>query len=82
MARSHHRKKHKAHLRQYQHSQEGVTKIKKGKVTGIFTTLGIALGIAIGFFAEGNTIAYIIAAVIGGAVGYFIGKRIDEPANA
>lgn len=80
MARSHHRKKHKEHLRQYQHNQEGISsKSKKGKVTGTLTAVGIILGIAIGYFATDGIILWIaLGAVAGGFAGYLIGRYFDK----
>ncbi len=81
MARSHHRKKHKEHLRSYQQNKGTLSKPKKGKVTGIFTVLGAATGFAIGFFASGSTIWLVLGVAIGGAIGYFIGHKLDQQAE-
>jgi hypothetical protein len=57
MARSHHRKKHKEHLKHFHNRQEAVSGIsKKGKSTWVI-------------------------AVLGGAIGYFIGQRLDKAAG-
>ena len=78
MARSHHRKKHKQHLRTYQNSKEVTVKAGKAKVTVIFTLLGLALGLGIAYFAVNTVLAIFIGAVAGGLVGYLIGKKMDE----
>ena len=80
MARSHHRKKHKEHLRQYQQSHEGISsRNKKGKVTGTFTAIGAILGIAIGYFATNGDLIWVAAgAVAGGLAGYLTGKYFDK----
>jgi outer membrane lipoprotein SlyB len=80
MARSHHRKKHKEHLRSYQHSIEGVSSgSKKGKVTGTFSAIGAILGISIGYFATDGTVTWIaFGAVAGGLAGYLIGRYFDK----
>jgi outer membrane lipoprotein SlyB len=80
MARSHHRKKHKQNLRNYQHSRDVTVKKSKAKVTGLFTVIGTFLGIGIGYFATGAALPMIIAAVAGTAIGYYIGKKMDESA--
>ncbi len=83
MARSHHRKKHKEHLRQYQHNQEGgATSSKKGKVSGTIAAVGIILGIAVGYFASDGNITWVGAGtVVGGIAGYLTGRYFDKEAN-
>lgn len=80
MARSHHRKKHKEHLRQYQHTQEGAsTKSPKGKVSGTIAIVGAILGIAVGYFTtDGNLTWIAFGAVAGGIVGFLIGRYLDK----
>lgn len=80
MARSHHRKKHKEHLRQYQHNQEGnLSNLKKGKATGTFTAIGIIVGAAIGYFATDGVILWVaLVAVAGGLAGFLTGHYIDK----
>ncbi|MEO7924603.1 MAG: hypothetical protein ABIR30_13060 [Chitinophagaceae bacterium] len=80
MARSHHRKKHKEHLRQFRHSQEtSASTGGKGKSTGWFTAIGAALGFAVSYFATQGTIIWIAAGIIaGGIVGFYIGRNIDS----
>ncbi len=78
MARSHHRKKHKQHLRTYQNSKDVTIKAGKAKVTVLFTLLGLALGLGITYFAVNTVIALFIGAAVGGLVGYLIGKKMDE----
>ena len=78
MARSHHRKAHKAHLKTYQQSQGTLKeKNRKTRVTSIFTILGAALGLAIGFFASGSLIAMLAGFLAGAGIGYYIGRRMD-----
>ncbi len=83
MARSHHRKKHKEHLRQFQHSQEGISSnSKKGKVTGTFSAIGVIVGAAIGYFATDGVILWVaLVAVAGGLAGFLIGQSIDKGGN-
>jgi len=78
MARSHHRKKHKQHLRTYQHSKDVAVRTGKTKVTALFAVLGLALGVGIAYFALGTMPAMVIGAVAGAIIGYLIGKKIDE----
>ncbi|HPG11348.1 MAG TPA: glycine zipper domain-containing protein [Chitinophagaceae bacterium] len=79
MARSHHRKKHKSHVRQFKHSYEATSeKIKKSKTYITFTVIGALLGFAIGYFASGNLILLVAGTVAGGLLGYFTGRRIDK----
>lgn len=83
MARSHHRKKHKEHLRQYQHNHEAVSsKSKKGKVTGTFALVGTILGAAIGYFATDGVPMWIaFGAIAGGLGGYLGGRYFDKQVN-
>ncbi len=80
MARSHHRKKHKEHLRQYQHTNEGnLSKLKRGKAKGTFAAIGIILGAAIGYFATDGILLWVaLVAVAGGLGGFMIGHYIDK----
>ena len=80
MPRSHHRKKHKEHLRQYQHTNDGTSaKGKKGKVTGTFAIVGAILGIAIGYFATDGVMLWVaFGAVAGGLAGYLAGHYFDK----
>ena len=79
MARSHHRKKHKEHLRQFKHSQETTVGKVKGKASSIFPIAGSVLGFAIGFFASnGGMLAMAIGLVIGAIAGWLLGRKIDQ----
>ncbi|MGB2702170.1 MAG: SoxR reducing system RseC family protein [Chitinophagaceae bacterium] len=80
MARSHHRKKHKEHLRQSQHSQEGPSaESKKGKISGTIAIVGVILGLAVGYFAtDGNLTWVAFGAVAGGIIGFLSGRYLDR----
>ena len=80
MSRSHHRKKHKEQLRQYQHSQEGTSsKSKKSKISGTIAIVAAILGVAIGYFTtDGNLTWVAIGAVAGGIAGFVIGRYLDK----
>lgn len=81
MARSHHRKKHKAHVQQFRHSHDTSVSASKGKTKAIsvFTIVGAALGFAIGYFAtQGTMLWLIVGLLLGGAGGYLLGRRIDN----
>jgi uncharacterized membrane protein YfcA len=79
MARSHHRKKHKDHLRQFQRANS-VTETAKGRVkaTTLFTIVGAGVGFAITYFGSQNNIWVIAGLVAGGAVGFMLGQRVDR----
>jgi hypothetical protein len=83
MARSHHRKKHKEHLRQYQHHNEaGAAKPKKAKVSGTFAIVGVVLGAAVGYFAtDGNSTWIAFGALFGGLAGWLAGWYFDKEAT-
>jgi hypothetical protein len=79
MARSHHRKKHKEHLRQFKHSHDTVDTKAKGKASYTFLIIGAIVGFAICAFASsGATLWMVIGFVAGGAAGYFIGRNVDN----
>jgi hypothetical protein len=78
MARSHHRKKHKQHLRTYQHSKDVTLRTGKSKVTAVFTLLGTALGLGIAYFAANSNLVLVAGAIVGALAGYLIGRRVDE----
>lgn len=81
MARSHHRKKHRSHLRQYRHSHDtSVSAAKaKGRAVSVFTISGALAGLAIGYFATQGTMLWVVVGLLaGGAIGYFIGRKIDS----
>ena len=82
MARSHHRKKHKEHLRQFKHSQEGSTVSSaspKTRAAVIFAILGGLLGLAVGYFATNGNLVWLGAgAGICGIAGFFFGRNVDR----
>ena len=59
MAQSHHRKKHKEHLRQYQHRQENVSSAPKRKAAVIFAIVGVVIGLAVSYFASDANFVWI-----------------------
>lgn len=81
MAQSHHRKKHKEHLRQFKtsHDTNKASSSTRIKTTGIFTIVGAATGFAISYFATGiNIIWSPLSVIAGGIAGYYIGQKIDS----
>jgi len=79
MARSHHRKKHKAHLQRFRHSQDIHDKpAVKGKLFRVFTILGALTGFAICYFATGAATWLVLGTLAGAAAGYFTGRAIDN----
>lgn len=81
MANPHHRKKHKEHLRQFQQrtaAQTGESK-EKASASTVFAVTGAVVGIAVLYFAtQGNFIWAIGGGVLGGLIGYLIGKGVDK----
>ena len=84
MARPHHRKGHKEHLKQFQNratSSTGESKAK-AKASSVFAVGGAVVGLAILYFAtQGDFVWAIGGGVVGAAVGYLIGKNIDRAAK-
>jgi hypothetical protein len=78
MARSHHRKKHKAHLQQFKHRGDTGTGKAASKGSNVFAVGGAVFGFAICYMAfSGSIIGMVAGVVVGGALGYFLGKKID-----
>ena len=83
MANPHHRKKHKAHLKQFRDriaSQTGESKVK-AKGSSVAAVGGAIAGFAILFFATQNFIWAVAGTVLGAGVGYLMGKNIDRAAK-
>lgn len=80
MARSHHRKKHREHVRQFSHTHNRETpQGGNGKAINIVMIVGALAGLAIGYFAsEGELIWMTLGLLAGATGGYFVGKKIDE----
>lgn len=80
MARSHHRKKHREHVKQFRQSHDtAITDGSNGKATTIVMIIGALVGFAVAFFASGGVLLWMTAGLILGAIGgYFAGKKIDE----
>jgi hypothetical protein len=81
MARSHHRKKHKAHLRQFRHNNDitSTTSNAKTKASSVFSIAGALAGFAVSYFATQGSWAWVAGSTaVGAAAGYFIGKSIDS----
>lgn len=81
MARSHHRKKHKEHLRQFKHSHEGNSSADnpKTKATVLFSVLGALLGFAVGYFGSSGSLLWMGLGLAAGSVaGYYLGRNIDR----
>ena len=79
MARSHHRKKHKEHLRQFKNKGETISSTPKSKASGIFTVGGAIIGLAVTYFGtQGSLLWMLIGAIAGGVGGYLIGRKVDS----
>lgn len=79
MARSHHRKKHKEHLRQFKHKAETTSTSVKSKASGLFAIGGAVIGLAVCYFGtEGSLLWMSIGLVAGGVAGYLVGRKIDN----
>ena len=83
MARPHHRKKHKEHLQHYQHRREQVAGIsKKGKSAWPLGIIGAVAGLLTAYLSAGSSIPWVLAGiVVFGAIGYYIGHRMDKAAE-
>jgi hypothetical protein len=84
MARPHHRKGHKEHLKQFQNRVAGSTgeSKAKAKASSVFSVGGAIAGLAILYFAtQGDFVWAFGGAVVGAALGYLIGKNLDRSAK-
>ena len=84
MARPHHRKGHKEHLKQFQNRTAGSTgeSKAKAKASSVFAVGGAIVGLAILYFAtQGDFVWALGGAVVGAGFGYLIGKNIDRAAK-
>jgi hypothetical protein len=84
MARPHHRKGHKEHLKQFQNRTAGSTgeSKAKAKASSVFAVGGAVVGFAIFYFAtQGDFVWAFGGAVAGLAIGFLIGKNIDRAAK-
>jgi hypothetical protein len=78
MARSHHRKKHKEHLRQFKNKSDTSTPAPKSKAAAVFAVGGAVIGMAVTYFAAAGSLLWIlIGTVLGAAAGYLVGRRVD-----
>jgi len=84
MARPHHRKGHKEHLKQFQNRTAGSTgeSKAKAKASSVFAVGGAITGLAILYFAtQGDFVLALGGAVVGAGLGYLIGKNVDRSAK-
>ena len=82
MPRSHHRKKHKEHVRQFKHTQEGFAGPSPSARTRASVIMGIAgalIGSAVAYFATNGSIPWVAGGFVAGAIGgYYVGKMMDK----
>lgn len=84
MARPHHRKGHKEHLKQFQNRAAGNTgeSKAKAKASSVFAVGGAIAGLAVLYFATQGDFVWALGGAVGGAViGYLIGKGVDRSAK-
>ncbi|HEU5166931.1 MAG TPA: hypothetical protein VFU29_15380 [Chitinophagaceae bacterium] len=84
MARPHHRKGHKEHLKQFQNRAAGNTgeSKAKAKASSVFAVGGAIAGVAVLYFATQGDFVWALGGAVGGAViGYLIGKGVDRSAK-
>lgn len=83
MARSHHRKKHKSHLKQFKQSQETSSPAKsKAKAAWVLAIGGAIVGFAVSYFAsDGAPLWLAVATLAAGVAGYYVGKKMDDTNN-
>ncbi len=52
----------------------------KGRI--VWAILFSVFGLLIGFFASGNTVALVMGALVGAAIGYALGLKMEKDAKA
>ncbi len=78
MARSHHRKKHKEHLRQFKNKEDRPLPAAKTKAASLFAIGGGIAGLAVSYFASQGSLLWISIGLITGVfAGYLIGRKFD-----
>lgn len=78
MAKSHHRRNHKEHLKHFQGSFKSSTQTTKGNPKLIFSIIGAVVGFSVLFFSGTENIVLWIGGLIASLlIGYFIGKNIQ-----
>lgn len=78
MARSHHRKKHKEHLRQFKNKAETTWVTPRSKASNVFAVVGAVVGAAISFFSTEGSLPWIAGGLVAGTVaGWLIGRKVD-----
>jgi membrane protein DedA with SNARE-associated domain len=79
MARSHHRKKHKEHLRQFKHKSDTVSSTARTKAAGVFTIVGAVIGSAVGYMVTHGALLWTLIGLMAGVTaGYLIGRNVDK----
>ncbi|MBS1760540.1 MAG: hypothetical protein JST23_10495 [Bacteroidetes bacterium] len=85
MARSHHRKKHKSHVRNFKQEKEGIglLEAKKSRSSGkvVFALGGAVAAFVISYFATDSNLWMAVITLIGAGLGYLLGKQIDNMKN-
>lgn len=79
MARPHHRKKHKEHLRQFKQKDEGRASMPKSKAASIMTVVGAVFGLGIGYIATRGDLFWMSVIFFACSIsGYLLGRAIDK----
>lgn len=79
MARPHHRKKHREHLKQFRNRETSGGSAAKSRAANILAIGGAIFGLAISYFAtNGDWMWVSIATIVCVIAGYLVGRAIDR----
>lgn len=79
MARSHHRKKHKAHVQQFKHRGDLAAPKAKDNASLTFLAIGAVVGFLVCYFVSEGALVWAGSGLVAGAVaGYLMGRRVDR----
>jgi uncharacterized protein YcfJ len=79
MARSHHRKKHKAHVQQFRHRGDMSTPRARGNAALTIAAIGAIVGFLMCYFISDGQLGWgAVGLAVGALAGFLTGRNIDR----